>query len=590
MQPRTRHNTTRWFWLFCLLLIWGPPCLLAQPLDRTPEQATGRTSKRQAAASSFMVSTANPYASQVAYRTLKRGGSAADATVAAAMVLTLTEPQSSGLGGGGFILHWDQQNNRLQSFDGRETAPQSAQEDLFLAQGRPLGFLQAVAGGRAVGTPGLLQSLFLLHSQHGKLLWADLFSEAIRLAEEGFEVSARLAAFLQNPTNRARLQRNPDAAAYFFPEGKALKAGQLRKNPQLGLSLRWLAHTGTSAFYRGQIAREIVRAVQQDENPGSLSLSDLARYQALEREPVCGPYAGYRVCSMGPPSSGGVTLLQILGLLEQTDIARHPPLSRQAIHLFAQAAQLAFADRNRYLADSDFVPVPLKGLLDRGYLQQRARLIDRHKNRGNKTAGTPPGSAQNPRLEGQNLEQPGTSHLSIVDSAGNAVAMTASIEQAFGSGIMVRGFLLNNELTDFSFRARGQTGELIANRVQGGKRPRSSMTPTMVFDQKHRLKLVIGSPGGSRIIPYVAQTLLGVLSWKMSIQQAIDQPHHLHRNGKNLDLERGTALTGLKAPLEALGYRVEIRTLNSGLHGILLTEKGLQGGADPRREGLVLGD
>ncbi len=579
-------------WLWMMLVGWcflAQPCAASEP-DRTPELATGRQPSQLVRSRSFMVATANPHASRAAKQILQQGGSAADAAIAATLVLTLVEPQSSGLGGGCFSLYWDQGKQRLTSYDGRETAPGSVDQDLFIEAGRPLPFLQAVAGGRAVGVPGQLQSLFLLHQQQGKLAWPELFSDAIRLAEQGFRVSPRLAQLLEDPVHKAKLLRDPTASQYFYPAGKPLQTGTLLKNPQLAESLRLIAAQGSNGLYRGPLAKQLIQAVQQDANPGKLQLVDLARYQAQKRPPVCAPYRKHLVCGMGPPSSGGVTLLQMLGILEQTDIATHPPLAPEAIHLFAQAGRLAFADRNRYLADTDFVPVPTVGLLAPAYLKSRAALIDPERDHGKRTGGEPDWSGSLPRQPGLDTEQPGTSHLSIIDAAGNAIVLTASIEQGFGSGIMVGGFLLNNQLTDFSFRAKDQQGELIANRVAAEKRPRSSMAPTLVFSPDGDLKMLIGSPGGSRIIPYVAQTILGVVDWRMSIQQAINLPHYLHRNGQELDLEAGTELEALQQRMQNFGYQVRVTDLNSGLQGIVVSEQGLEGGSDPRREGLVLGE
>jgi len=558
--------------------------------DRTPELATGRSERQQVQARTFMVATANAHATQAAYRIIKQGGNAVDAAIAATMVLTLVEPQSSGLGGGCFILYWDRAHNQLHSYDGRETAPAAVDEKLFLEQGQPLAFQDAVAGGRAVGVPGQVKSLALLHQQHGRLPWKALFDEAIRLAENGFKVSPRLADLLRNQVFRAKLQRNATARRYFYPRGKPLAAGTLLKNPELARTLRLLARSGSDGFYRGDLAQNLVTAVRRDPHPGRLQLTDLEQYQAKERPPVCAAYRQFRVCGMGPPSSGGIGVLEILGILQQTDIADHTPLSPPAIHLFAQAGRLAFADRNRYLADSDFIKVPVAGLLKPEYLQRRAMLIDATTDRGKASAGTPAGIDASSYLPGKDTEQHGTSHLSIVDADGNGIALTASIEQGFGSGIMVDGFLLNNQLTDFSFRNQDQNGQLIANRVEAGKRPRSSMAPTMVFGRSGKLKLLIGSPGGSRIIPFVAQTLIGVLDWKLSIQEAINLPHYLHRNGDFLELEAGTELETQLAPLTGFGYRTKLSDLNSGLQGILMDGQELHGGSDPRREGLVQGD
>ncbi len=570
-----------------LVLLVG--CRAMPTIDRTPEGATGLIPRKLVRAESYMLATANPYASKAGYRILQRGGSAIDAAVAVSMVLTLVEPQSSGLGGGSFMLYWDQQTQKLQTYDGRETAPQNVGPDLFFSEGKPLGFQQAVAGGRAVGVPGLLKSLELAHRKYGRLPWRELFSAAIRLAETGFRVSPRLNRLLGG-RSRNKLLRNSVARDYFYPDDQPPVVGHLLKNPRLAESLRQIATRGSAAFYSGAIARHMVQTVQQDRNPGQLSLHDLTRYLALERTPVCSSFYAYRVCGMGPPSSGGISVLQMLTLLEAAAIDKQQAGSLRAIHLFSQAGRLAFADRALYIADPAYADVPTQGLLDPAYLKKRARLIDPVRDTGKAVAGSPPGTKSHPLQTGYNPEQPGTSHISIVDSYGNALALTASIEQGFGSGLMVDGFLLNNELTDFSFAWQNQDGRAIANRVAGGKRPRSSMAPTMVFDQNTKLKLVIGSPGGSRIIPYVTQTIVNSLVWQQNIQTAINQPHYLHRNGAELDLEKGRGLDKLKPSLEKLGYRVSIRDLNSGLHGIVVNGQNLEGAADPRREGLVIGE
>ncbi len=572
-------------WLILAVLT---ACSTVPLIDRTPEAASGFGPQQLVRAESYLVAAANPYASQAGARILQQGGSAIDAAIAINMVLTLVEPQSSGLGGGSFILYWDQATATLHTYDGRETAPQNAGPELFFEAGKPLPFQQAVAGGRAVGVPGLLKNLELVHQKPGRLPWAELFREATRLAEDGFIVSPRLSRLLAG-SSRDKLLRNSQARAYFYPDDTPLAAGRLVKNPALAKTMRLLATQGSQAFYSGGLARRMVKAVRQDANPGQLSLNDLANYRAVEREPVCNPFFGHRVCGMGPPSSGGISLLQMLTLLEHAGIDRQQPSSPQAIHLFAQAGRLAFADRGLYIADPDHVDVPTPGLLDPSYLAQRAQLIDPTKDAGRVLAGLPPGRSSNSPQTGYSPEQPGTSHISIVDSYGNALSQTASIEQGFGAGLMVEGFLLNNELTDFSFAWRDRSGRAIANRVAAGKRPRSSMAPTMVFDNKDRLEMVIGSPGGSRIIPYGAQTIVGTLIWQLDIQTAISQPHYLHINGASLDLEAGTLLEQHETALIERGYRVKMRDLNSGLHGIMINDKGLEGGADPRREGLVLG-
>lgn len=570
----------------CLLVLTG--CSALPHTDRPPEASTDRTQQQRVRADSCLVAAANPYATQAGKLILQQGGNAVDAAIAVNMVLTLVEPQSSGLGGGSFILFWDKATSILHTYDGRESAPKNAGPELFYSAGKPLPFQRAVAGGRAVGVPGLLKNLELAHRRHGHLPWADLFHEAIRLAENGFIVSPRLSQLLAG-SSKTKLLRNDQARAYFYPEGKPLTAGQLVKNRPLAQTFRQLASRGADAFYSGEIARHIVQAVRQDTNPGGLTLDDLANYRALERDPVCGSFFDHRVCGMGPPSSCGITLLQMLALLERTGINRQQPASPQTIHLFAQAGRLAFADRALYIADPDQVAVPTNGLLDPLYLAQRARLIPPEKDAGPALAGIPDGRLSSRPQTGYSPEQPGTSHMSIIDRYGNALSQTASIEQGFGCGLMIDGFLLNNELTDFSFAWQNRSGHEIANRVAGGKRPRSSMAPTMVFNENSQLKMVIGSPGGSRIIPYVAQTIVGTLVWQQDIQTAINQPHFLHMNGATLELEAGTLLEEQKAALEERGYRVKMRDLNSGLHGIMIDDEGLEGGADPRREGLVSG-
>ena len=561
----------------------------AQEIDRDPESATGVSKREVVKSRRFMVAAANPYAVEVGYNILKQGGSAIDALVAVNMTLTLVEPHSSGLGGGSFIVYWDNEKQKLTTFDGRETAPQAAKEDLFIsADGKRMDFLEALSGGRAVGAPGLVRNLELAHEQYGKLPWEALFKDSIALAENGFEVSPRLHQSLLDKRH-FKLMRYDSSWHYFFPGGKAVMPGHLLKNPELADTLRRIALAGSKAFYKGDIAIDIVAALQgAKDNPGLLTLEDMANYQAKEREPICAPYREYKVCGMGPPTSGGMTVIQILSLLSHTDIDKQQPLSEQAVHLFAQAGRLAYADRDKYMADADFVDVPVQGLIDQDYLKQRAALIDPEKDPGKASAGAPPGAMA--FGIGFTPTEYGTTHIAIIDAQGNVVSSTATIEHGFGSGIMVRGFLLNNEITDFSFTYEDDDGQPIANRVEGGKRPRSSMSPTIIFDADGKPKVVVGSPGGSRIIAYVAQTLLGVLDWGLNIQQAIDMPHYLHRNSATLDVEKGTALEALAERLEQRGYKVKVRDLNSGLHGIVVTADGLEGGADPRREGTVMGD
>ncbi|MAL78863.1 MAG: gamma-glutamyltransferase [Sneathiella sp.] len=533
----------------------------------------------------FMIAAANPLAAEAGRDILARGGSAVDAAIATQMVLTLVEPQSSGIGGGAFMLHFDAADKKLETYDGRETAPASIREDHFLtAEGEAKKFYEAVVGGGSVGAPGVLALLEMAHRDHGKLEWRELFEPAIRLARDGFLISPRLYFLLDRDEH---LKTKSAARAYFYDgEGKAKAVETRLKNPALADTFTVIAEEGAAAFYQGDIAAAIVDTVQQDaENPGLLSLDDLASYRAVKRDPVCAPYHAYQVCGMGPPTSGGVTLLQMLRLLEGQNIGALPPASAEAIDLIAQASALAFADRGKYLADADFVDVPVTALLAPGYIKQRAALIQPGESPLPFAAGTP--------LERQGslgiddaIELPSTSHFSILDSFGNAVSMTTSVENAFGSRLMTGGFILNNQLTDFSFHPRTEDGP-VANRVEPGKRPRSSMSPTMVFDADGNLEMVIGSPGGGRIIGYVLKTLIAALDWKMDIGAAIDMPHFINRNGA-LELEKDTPVADLQSALEEMGYKVNVRPLNSGLHAIRITPDGVTGGADPRREGVVL--
>ncbi|CAB0150063.1 Gamma-glutamyltranspeptidase [Pseudidiomarina piscicola] len=567
----------------------SPPSTDSEKRDkREPEAATGVIEKQAVLASDYMVAAATPRAAAAGRAILAEGGSAIDAAVAVQAMLTLTEPQSSGIGGGAFILYWDAAEKHLYTVDAREKAPASARGNLFLdANGKaPENFWDAVVGGRSVGAPGVLKGLELAHQRWGNKPWSMLFSESIVAAEQGFTVSERLQMLLEMDLNPGLRKLSP-AKEYFYPNGEALQAGTLKKNPELAWALKLIAEQGTDAFYRGPIGEKVVNAVQNSAlAPGLLTLEDLANYTAVVRDPVCNGYRTYTVCGMGPPSSGGLTVLQILGILENFPVAQWQPDSKQAAHHFTQASRLAFADRNRYIADSDFVEVPATAMLKKTYLASRARQI------GNRdlTHAEPGVFTNYVFADDQSPEFPNTSHISIVDAEGNAVSMTTSIEMGFGSSVMASGFLLNNQLTDFSLRPEVD-GELIANRVQGGKRPRSSMAPTMVFDREgDDLLHVIGSPGGARIINYVAQTVLGVLDWDMNMQQAIDQAHVTNLNNYTA-LEEGTEMAELAEALRKMGHTVRVTGLNSGLHGISLLPNGqLLGGADPRREGIALGE
>ncbi|MCF1504750.1 gamma-glutamyltransferase [Afifella sp. H1R] len=539
-------------------------------------------------AADWMVAAANPLAAEAGAEILKGGGSAIDAMVAVQLVLGLVEPQSSGLGGGAFLLYWDAAAKKLVTLDGRETAPSAATPELFLDdQGEPLEFFDAVIGGRSVGVPGTPRLLEEAHKRWGKLSWPDLFQPAIRHAEDGFPVSPRLAGLVAEETDS--LARQETAKAYFLDDLKAALSGDGRlKNAAYAATLRLLAEKGADAFYEGPVAEDIVAAIHHfDANPGVMRLQDLKNYEVKARDPVCVAYRVYDICGMGPPSSGGVTVGQILGLLAPYDLAALGPESVAAWRLIGDASRLAFADRGRYLADTDFVPAPIKGLLDPAYLKERAKLLEGDVRLETAEPGEPQWDHAFNFADDQAIEFPSTSHFVIVDSDGNVVSMTTTIENGFGSRLMVRGFLLNNELTDFSFKSQ-EDRRPVANRVEPGKRPRSSMAPTIVFRDGAPV-LAIGSPGGSRIIGYVAEALIGILDWGLDVQEATALPHVVNRFG-TFDLEAGTSAEDLQEGLEALGYEVETRDLNSGLHAIAIGEDGLSGGADPRREGVAIGE
>lgn len=551
-----------------------------------PEPASGRTEKALAQARESMVAAAHPLAVAAGLKMLDRGGTAVDAAIATQLVLNLVEPQASGLGGGAFLMHFDAATATTRAYDGRETAPGAVDEKLFLkADGKPMSFGDAVAGGRSVGVPGLARLLGIAHRRHGKLPWATLFEPAIELAESGYPLSARVHHLLGRAT---RLAADPAARALYFDDaGQPKPAGTVLTNPAFAATLRLLARDGADAFYGGDIATQIVAAVRgHADNPGTLTEHDLEHYAVREVTPLCGTYRRYRICGMPPSSSGGIAVLQMLGMLSHFDLGSVRPVSAQAAHLLSEVARLAFADRNRYVADDRFVDVPVAGLLDPAYVESRARQIRPERSMGKAQPGTPRGITT-AHADDIYDEVSGTSHIAIVDREGNAVSMTTTIESFFGARIMAGGFLLNNQLTDFSFVPE-QDARPVANRVQPGKRPRSSMAPTLVFDEGGKLHMVVGSPGGSLIIGYVVKTLVATLDWKLDIQAAIDLPNMTSRN-EATEIEAGTEAEALQAALAAMGHTVRTIDMTSGIHGIVRTRDGWAGGADPRREGVAAG-
>jgi len=550
-----------------------------------PEAATGYVEKQAFEAKDYMVVAANPYASWAGKNILEKGGSAIDAAVAVQSMLSLVEPQSSGIGGGAFILYWDNKNKVLHTFDGRETAPKAVNSHWFIQGNKPMRWIDAVVGGKSVGVPGAVKALEMAQKEFGKLPWNTLFDDTIKTAEDGFKVSPRLAKLVALDYHPG-LKTFPASSTYFFPAGLPLKEGTVKKNKKLAKTLKGIAEKGSDYLLKGEVAEKIVKAVNSAEiNPGQMTLKDLASYEPVKREPVCGLYHEKRICGMAPPSSGGVNVYQILKMLEGFDLSQYAPDSVEFANLYTQASALSYADREKFIADSDFTNLPFAAMINTAYLERRAESISGDKEWRRKRAGNPYADA-NVAL-GTSMELPNTSHVSIVDKEGNAVSMTTSIEFMFGSGIMVEGFLLNNQLTDFSFSPTKNRFP-VPNRAEPGKRPRSAMSPTMVFDKEGNLEVVVGSPGGSRIVSYVAQTLIGVLDFGLDIQQAINLPKITNRNDYTA-LEKGTPIAELEAPLKALGHNVKVVDLNSGLHGIQFKSGKLIGGADPRREGIAVG-
>ncbi len=573
---RPRHWAAGFFLLGAFVAVAGAQ----KPAQ--PEGASGFAPKSALVGRYFMAVTANPHATEAAVDVLRKGGSAVDAAIAAQFVLNVVEPQSSGMGGGGFLLHYDAKHNAVAAYDGRETAPANATAARFVdGAGKPRPFQEVVATGMAVGIPGLPAMLAMAHQQHGRLLWADLLTAAIRLADQGFAISPRLHQLLQADRH---LRHSLGAAAVFLNDrGEPHPVGYLLCQPALAATFRQLAALGAAALYSGPLADAMVSAVVA--RGGDLQHSDLSAYRARQRDAVCAPYHGYKVCGMPPPSSGGIAVLQLLGLLERTPFQNAAPLSADAVHWFAEAGRLVFSDRSRYLGDPDFVAIP-PGLLSSVYLDQRATLLHANRSIGIALPGEPSKVGAGGTAHygvGEAPELPATTHLSIVDAEGNAVALTSSVEDAFGSRILVSGYFLNNQLTDFSFKPDG------ANVVAPGKRPLSSMVPTLVFDPSGRLYAVLGSPGGPRIINYVAKTLVGLIDWQWSADRVLDAPHFGSRNGPT-ELERGRSDVAWESDLSQRGHTVNQADMTSGVHLIVRQGTHWVGAADPRREGTAGGE
>lgn len=548
----------------------------------TGEGFSGFSKNKAVNGKEFMIATSEKLASEAGSQMLAQGGNAVDAAIAAQMVLNVVEPQSSGIGGGLFLLYYDAAKKTTVYFNGRERAPMKSGPNIFLdKKGKVREFNDVVGGGLSVGTPGALKALKEAHEKYGKLAWKDLFAPAIKIADEGFPLSEKIHVILKQLPH---LNKFEGMKIYFDEDGEPKKIGTIIRNPQLAETFTTIANQGIKPFYEGQIAKDIVNAVQKSPiNPGTLSLADLKNYQTKKGGLLCGTYrVKFKICSMPLPSSGGITILQTLGILENFDLASLKPSSLEAVHLISEATRLTYADRNEYVADVPYVPVTQ--MLDKKYLKARAELIKTDSAIAEVKAGKFKKLSE--PLNSTN-EKPSTTHISIVDKFGNAVSLTSSIEYLFGSVLMVDGFMLNNQLTDFSL-APIIDGKKVANRVQPTKQPRSSMSPTFVFDEKDNLVMVIGSPGGPRIIQYVLKAIIGHLDWNLDIQEAISLPNHVVLNDR-IELENRTDLTKLKSDLEKMGHQVAIVDITSGLHGITIEGANLKGGADPRRQGAALG-
>jgi len=577
------NNGFKLLTLISLILYYLNP--LAQSItELSPEPSSQLTNKRMVFARQQMVVSANPYISEAGNMILSQGGNAVDAAIATALMVSLVEPQSGGVGGGGFILYLNPKENILTSIDAREISSNTTKENQFLDNNnKPLNYGQAVFMGTSVGVPSLLKGLALLHQKYGTLEWKKLFLPTIRLAKEGFIISPRLHTLIvKDPF----LLKNTNASKYFFDKDlNPFPIGYLLKNPELAKVLEEVSIHGVEKFYEGEIAKDITRAVNQHPTPGGLNGDDLKQYQAVERKVVCGPYRSWKICGMAPPSSGGITLISMLGILQNFPLSQLDEIDY--LHYLSEAGRLAYADRDMYIADPDFINIPIDSLINPQYTKERSHLISIKKS----MAKAKPGNFNQLPVQlgsDSNSELPATSHISIVDKNGQAVSMTISVASAFGSRIMTNGFFLNNEMTDFSFMAK-ENQQLIANRIEPNKRPRSSMSPTFVFDEQQRLVMALGSAGGPSIINYVAKTITGVLDRNLNIQEAIDYPNIGSRN-QETELEKESFVEQFAQELQLRGHPLLIREMNSGTQGIFINRDGLWGGVDGRREGVAIGN
>jgi gamma-glutamyltranspeptidase / glutathione hydrolase len=572
--------------LIVALPVLGSGCGVDEPpSDRAGNQDREELTAKVAVAEQFMVTAAHPLAVRAGVEILREGGSAIDAAVAVQMVLSVVEPPETGIGGGGFLMYQDQLSG-LHFYDGREVGPASTEADQFTMLGRPMPLPVAMVSGRAVGVPGLLAMLELAHQRHGRLPWATLFEHAIRHANDGIDMPPRLADQIRQDWT---LRLFTDTRRHFVRQGRSSSPRLV--NPELGRALQAIAAEGAAGFYEGETGTAFVaRARARWPLRSRMTTADLTAYEAVEREPLCGRYREWTLCGPPPPSSAGIALLQMLGMLEHFPLAELGPDSATAIHLMAEASRLAFADRNRYVGDPAFSDVPVNGLIDADYLRSRASLIDDARAMRQADPGLPPGIGTEV-VAGTPAEDEtfGTTHFSVVDAQGNVAALTSSNESPFGTRMMVSGIIVNNQLTDFTFDPRMPDGSLHPNAPAAGKRPRSSMAPIIVLDADGNTRLVIGSRGGARIIGYVLKVLIGVLDWGKTLEEAIAMPNFLHR-GIALELEAGSAVTRHRRALESLGHDVSVTTLTSGLHGIERIDTGWRGAADPRLDGTAAGD